>query len=305
MTFLHDGLTIKWENEGKLYCLHVQRDDDASSPREDDVPLTTMACWHGRHSLGDEISGTVEEFWQRMVRENVPDEEITAAVETGKLTGIRMAANQENGDMVDIYETYSLTTVLGASEPTEELEYEGISRDAVSSCILDDLTVKHCHTLLAPFAVWLPLWLYDHSGITMSCGTRTYPYNDPWDSGQVGWIIVFKDKVIAECGATEKDWEQQALSVLRSDVAIYDQYLTGQVYGFTLYEAEKPDEDLDDDGVSCPDWQDIESCWGFYGDSLEESDMLDTVGNGLAEAIEKDAVTVGDAERHVSAYYTF
>ena len=44
-------------------------------------------------------------------------------------------------------------------------------------------------------AVKLPLWLYDHSGISMSCGDRTYPYNDQWDSGLVGTIYVTKESL--------------------------------------------------------------------------------------------------------------
>ncbi len=30
----------------------------------------------------------------------------------------------------------------------------------------------------------MPLFLYDHSGITISC-SNSYPYNDRWDAGQV------------------------------------------------------------------------------------------------------------------------
>jgi len=32
----------------------------------------------------------------------------------------------------------------------------------------------------------LPIFLYDHSGLTLS----TAPYACPWDSGQIGWILV-------------------------------------------------------------------------------------------------------------------
>ena len=35
----------------------------------------------------------------------------------------------------------------------------------------------------------LPLYLYDHSGITMN----TTGFSCPWDSGQVGWIYAFKE----------------------------------------------------------------------------------------------------------------
>jgi len=41
---------------------------------------------------------------------------------------------------------------------------------------------------------------------------------------------------------------------LQSEVDIYNQYLTGQVYGYKL---------LDKEG------SEIESCWGFYGDYNE------------------------------------
>src|SRR3954463_6000135 len=42
----------------------------------------------------------------------------------------------------------------------------------------------------------LPLYLYDHSGLTMN----TEVFSCPWDSGQVGFIFVEKDKVRAEYG---------------------------------------------------------------------------------------------------------
>lgn len=40
-------------------------------------------------------------------------------------------------------------------------------------------------------AVVLPLYLYDHGGITMNTGG----FSDPWDSGQVGFIFVSKEKI--------------------------------------------------------------------------------------------------------------
>jgi len=40
-------------------------------------------------------------------------------------------------------------------------------------------------------AVVLPLYLYDHSGITIS----TTPFSCPWDSGRVGFAVVSKEKI--------------------------------------------------------------------------------------------------------------
>ena len=96
---MYDNDTVKWEHEGKLYCLHVQQDEDSPNPRRDwDDPITVMACWHRRYRLGDEIQDDKpEEFWQRLVRENVSEKEILAAAEAGKLTGIRIAKCRGRG----------------------------------------------------------------------------------------------------------------------------------------------------------------------------------------------------------------
>jgi len=50
--------------------------------------------------------------------------------------------------------------------------------------------------------VILPLYLYDHGGITMS----TNPFSCPWDDGgQVGWIYASKQKFIDETGYSEAE----------------------------------------------------------------------------------------------------
>lgn len=49
--------------------------------------------------------------------------------------------------------------------------------------------------------VMLPLYLLDHSGLTMS----TRDFHDKWDSGQVGWIYATHDRLRKETGYTEKE----------------------------------------------------------------------------------------------------
>lgn len=90
----------------------------------------------------------------------------------------------------------------------------------------------------------LPVFMYDHSGITIS----TNPFNDPWDSGQIGFIV------------TNEDHEGKTLEILRNEVEMLDHYLTGNCYGFRIT---KDDEEID-------------ACFGFYGDHKS---------SGLAEHI--------------------
>ena len=70
----------------------------------------------------------------------------------------------------------------------------------------------------------LPLYLHDHSGITI----RTTSFNDAIDSGQVGFIF-FRRNRIEELGynrATKKAIEA-ACEILRGEVEDYDRYLCG------------------------------------------------------------------------------
>lgn len=100
----------------------------------------------------------------------------------------------------------------------------------------------------------LPLYLYDHSGITMyTTGNTTYHQHAAWDSGQVGFIFITREAAINEYGWKHitKARREKLEEYCRGDVETYDQYLTGQVYG---YEIEDPD--------GC----DKDSCWGFFGD---------------------------------------
>lgn len=96
----------------------------------------------------------------------------------------------------------------------------------------------------------LPLFLYDHSGITIST-SREYPFNCRWDSMQVGYIYVTKEKIREEYGTAGEKSIERAVNYLRGEVKTYDDYLTGNVYGFVVE---------DEQG------ENIDSCSGFFGD---------------------------------------
>lgn len=111
--------------------------------------------------------------------------------------------------------------------------------------------------------VMLPLYLYDHSGLTMN----TTGFRCPWDSGQVGVIFATRKKVREEYSAKKVGSKilERVKKYLRGEVETYDQYLRGVVYGFKIVEV---DEDGDETEV-------LDSCWGFYGDDPETNGMKD------------------------------
>ncbi len=117
----------------------------------------------------------------------------------------------------------------------------------------------------------LPLYLYDHSGITMNTGG----FHCPWDSGQVGLIYVSLEKAAKEwpqkMDETEENWKHRITEYLKGEVREYDHYLTGSVFRYQVFEPLVPNADPDDED----DWDEIDSCWGFYGDYSDENGCLE------------------------------
>ena len=108
----------------------------------------------------------------------------------------------------------------------------------------------------------LPLYLYDHSGITMN----TTGFSCRWDSGCVGFIYVTKEQVRKEYNVKRitKDIVDKVTKVLQGEVKTYDQYLTGDVYGYRISKVEVCDK-------GCEHKEEVDSCWGYYGmESVEE-----------------------------------
>ena len=110
-------------------------------------------------------------------------------------------------------------------------------------------------------AVILPLYLFDHSGLTISTSDEMFRAFDAegWDWGKVGFIYVSMAKVREEYGGRgnressmkpTKAGIDKAAKVLRAEVETYDQYLRLDVYGYVLK-----------NGAG----EVLDSCWGFYG----------------------------------------
>lgn len=115
--------------------------------------------------------------------------------------------------------------------------------------------------------VILPLYLYDHSGITMN----TTGFSCRWDSGQVGFIFISKQKMLSEYGGkivTQK-LKERVKGYLEGEVETYDQYLTGDIYGYKVFKVETCD-------TGCEHEEELDSCWGYYGeeDCISEGESI-------------------------------
>lgn len=114
----------------------------------------------------------------------------------------------------------------------------------------------------------LPLYLLDHSGLTISTGTFMSD-SAGWDTTMVGFVYTTHERANQLCGEEEKyhtdEWLREQVKL---EVSVYDSWLRGEVYGYIVADGS----------------EDEESCWGFVGDI----EYVKQEANGLAEAIAKD-----------------
>lgn len=112
----------------------------------------------------------------------------------------------------------------------------------------------------------LKIYLYDHSGQTISSS----PFSCPWDSGWFGIVAVSVEKVKKEYGwkVLTRARRRKIEEYLQGEIDTYDNYLRGEVYGYRITPADDKNDVL-------------ESCWGYYGkdglDQLKDEcrDMID------------------------------
>lgn len=99
----------------------------------------------------------------------------------------------------------------------------------------------------------LPVYLCDHSGLLIS----TTPFACRWDSGQIGWIFTTPEK-IKEIGAQP----DKALQYLEDEIKIFNQFLTGEVYGYLV-------EKIETCNLGHEHPEELGRCTGYY--SIEEA----------------------------------
>ena len=103
----------------------------------------------------------------------------------------------------------------------------------------------------------LDLYLYDHSGITMN----TTGFSCCWDSGQVGFIYISKEKAKKELNfkILTSARIETIKEYLKNEVSVFDSYISGDCYCF---------------GIINPAGETIDTCGGFYGSDFEKNGLL-------------------------------
>lgn len=214
------------------YTIAIERELYPFDPRQEYDHLGTMLCWHNRYSLGDEAKPPRLGDWL-----------------ADMLDELKLSYDSFDTPFRPI--TQAMWEKLANEDSFTYDTFDYYLRQEDSECI-EEAWARICDSgkLLI-----LPLYLYDHGGITM----RTTSFNDPWDSGQVGFIYVKTDDVKQEWGwkRLTKQRREHIEAILRGEVTEYDAYLTGDVWVWFVND--------EDDNI-------VESCGGYYGYDYAKQD---------------------------------
>lgn len=224
------------------YVLFLVNDTSPQNPRTEQDNFGKMICFHKRYNIGDEHSyDEPDEFLLELLEEKIGDTD---------------AAEDKFSEL--------------SSEVSDSFykSHYGQYRKAIHENVLDYLSCSY---------VIEPIFMYDHSGITVN----TNGFSCPWDSGQIGWIFARHYTIEKELGQINDETIEKARNLLKSEVKEYDYYLTNQCYGFRLYKSN----------------EEIASCWGFAGEIRDvQNEIKEYMPEGCKEIVESLEYRYDDAE---------
>ncbi len=237
------------------YLLQVMLDYEPENPRDEENTFGCMVCWYRRYNLGEQHSfDTPNDFLKDLVLRTVPGNTLFDYVRSGQSHAVRLTSipttlkgeGQANRAIagvkspgqpgsewkVERYDTYT-------KEWYEEETFCGgfeEQKEEIMDCLIDILPNHDLLALAGKENIVLPLFLYDHSGLSISASSFVgREVHAEWDSGQVGWIYATAGEVKETYGSVSTENMEKAKQCLLSEVKTYDAFLSGQCYGFRLY----------------------------------------------------------------------
>lgn len=169
--------------------------------------------------------------------------------------------------------------LLGDNQGKKKNPYKARDFDSIYE-LVDKVTED-----FGELAIVQPLYLYDHS--VQSISTSSFvgrAQHAEWDSGMVGIVFVTKAAMESEFGEGE-DALSSARKALDAEVKLYDTYIRGEVYAFTL-------EKLSACGCCGQSDDEMVASGGmFYGyGDWKENGLLEMVGEHVDDATAKALV---------------
>lgn len=217
------------------YTIKTWYDMDAESPR-DWCNVGTIVAWHNRYTLTDE----------------------SVADKRGQPPGLGAWLADLWLDVNPPANSYSLLRPITdegkawAQDYREDWDQWPCYEDLRDACIDEDKrAMEEVWERVLRKADVLTIRMYEHGSVGLTVNGQGYPWNCPWDSGDVGYIYASHEKIKHESGRKRMDtkahdWFRR---IADAELETYTHYLNGEVYGYTIE---------DEEG----EW--VDSCAGYF-----------------------------------------
>lgn len=257
------------------FTISIVPDEYCDNPR-DWSNVATFVCEHRSYELGDEhdVSSAVN----RLFEEYVSYREI---IEHFVNTRNAKIVEDEDGKYYEYKEkdtgsTYRIDAAMNDFDVAWEMEkYFGLMEKL--RLVTDTGNI-----------VWLPISIYDHSGMSIWLGGTSGHADASWDCSTIGFAYVEKCVAEKEWTPNEKygTWQDWAYAVMKAEMETYRGYVEGDAFGFVIE---------DEDGCE------IDSCWGFIGTDLQEiiSECKGIVDSYIARREAEYDANIGKIRRYL------
>lgn len=220
------------------YYANIEQDTDVIHPRDKFNHYSTLYTWHTRYSIGGKEDKNHQE----------------------PITNLCVWAFNQFNELTISKEIKKYTS----HEQTMYFNDEELNQEQFN------FFVNFVQEWLDANFALLPIYMYDHFGITISTG----PFDCPFDNGQIG-IIYIKKSTCERIGISLDD----AREILKRDIEEINNYLTGNVFSISIYETDEEEYDGDiiyEDEITPKNRKLIECVGGYYGynSTFSQSEIL-------------------------------
>lgn len=134
-------------------------------------------------------------------------------------------------------------------------------------------------------SVVLQVYMMDHSGLSFKTSAQSFKDADPagFDWGLAGYIVATPEAMKRWFGVEEINDKirQMARGVLEQEIHTYNLWQQGEVWSFTVVEQE-----ICDCCGHIKSEEIIDSCCGFIGETLKETELADNVPKSVIDQLQ-------------------
>ncbi len=245
-------------------------EDDAwiGSPRTFYDHPGIMLTWERDYNSPDDNDfETPDDFKKDLLMRNCPVKDLLQEIKDGKVPNVQLdLSDPKDAKLSFSDEVVSLGSVdrINAVLNDGALGFSEYLKEALCDAVV--WNNGNWRGLLQPYAIVMPIYKLDHSGVSYS----VLNFNGPWDSGQVGYIYLEDWKTINRKS-------EQVCSILADEVEEYSNWVEGrsaEVYDYDLSVGPSDSFDFVDSQITY-DYFDLEQNLSRTHKELGEYDDLE------------------------------